>query len=322
MNFERSEEIDQLATALAVAQGVLHGAVKDSINPAFGAARKYADLSSCWDACRKPLSDNGLAVMQAVSATGPAVTVTTILTHKSGQFVSSSLTMTSEKSTPQGIGGAITYGRRYALCAMVGIAPEDDDGNEASGIDPKRGSKDRQQEVAQRKVTEMQPMAAAVSESRAEAEKSMVPPKKKDTPTTTNFSFLEMCAACKKVIGEPFYYRILQQAGFEKSNQVLLEGEQKAVIKALSVAKRMVDAAGHGEILPKVTEGIFELFPEAARAAVFVEMRNKLAAVCGGMDNATDEFESARAGCFGGTQWDFYKALSQKIEYYSKQGVA
>lgn len=127
---QTSADIGTLAGALAKAQGEMEGAAKGNVNPHFKS--KYADLASVWDACRGPLSKNGLAVLQPVSAEGPKVTVTTILAHSSGQWVRESLTMTAQKNDPQGVGSAITYGRRYGLASMVGIAPEDDDGNAAS----------------------------------------------------------------------------------------------------------------------------------------------------------------------------------------------
>lgn len=130
----RSDSIAALAAALAKAQGEMEGAAKANINPHFKS--KYADLASVWDACRVPLSKHGLSVLQPVSADGPRVTVTTILAHSSGEFISESLTMTAAQNTPQGVGSTITYGRRYGLASMVGIAPEDDDGNAASQPSP------------------------------------------------------------------------------------------------------------------------------------------------------------------------------------------
>lgn len=126
----RSESIAALAAALSKAQGEIAGASKDKTNPHFKA--KYADLASVWDACRSALSKNGLAVMQPASANGPSVTVTTILAHTSGEWIEGELTMTALQNTPQGIGSCLTYARRYALASMVGVAPEDDDANEAS----------------------------------------------------------------------------------------------------------------------------------------------------------------------------------------------
>lgn len=141
-----SPSLAQLGTALALAQQEIEGASKDSENPFFRA--RYADLASVWEACRKPLSKNGLAVLQPVSANGSErVTVTTILLHQSGEWIASDLTMTAygrrktgddssesiPMGTPQSLGSAITYARRYGLAAMVGVAPEDDDGEGAEG---------------------------------------------------------------------------------------------------------------------------------------------------------------------------------------------
>ena len=127
---KKSDSINELAAALSKAQASMEGASKDSVNPHFKA--KYADLGNCWEACRKALTDNGLGIIQIPSAEGANVTVTTLLTHSSGQFIEGSLSMIAQKNTPQGVGSCITYARRYALSAFVGIAPEDDDGQAAS----------------------------------------------------------------------------------------------------------------------------------------------------------------------------------------------
>ena len=127
----RSESIAKIAEALAKAQGAIKGASKDSRNPHFG--NKYADLSSVWDACREALTANGIAVVQAPAAEGQKVTVTTLLSHVSGEWMESDLCVSAQQATAQGVGSAITYARRYALAAMAGVAPEDDDGEAASG---------------------------------------------------------------------------------------------------------------------------------------------------------------------------------------------
>lgn len=129
----KSESIKELATALAKAQGSITGALKDSKNPFFKS--QYADLASCWDAAREHLSSNGLAVIQTTSAGIDGVTVTTMLCHSSGEWVQDSLTLTPKDESPQAVGSCITYGRRYSLAAIVGIAQVDDDGNAASGKD-------------------------------------------------------------------------------------------------------------------------------------------------------------------------------------------
>lgn len=128
---DTSEQIDAIAAALSKAQAVIEGASKDKTNPAFRS--KYADLASVYDACRDALAANGLAVVQvAESATGETVTINTRLLHASGQWIGGSLTMRPVKADPQGMGSAITYARRYALASIVGVCPEDDDGNAAS----------------------------------------------------------------------------------------------------------------------------------------------------------------------------------------------
>ena len=148
---ERSEQIDQLATALAAAQGEIENALKDSSNPFFKSA--YADLASVWNAVREPLSKNGLAVIQLPSAAGSSVTITTILSHKSGQFISSDLTMTAREETPQAIGSCITYARRYALQSVAGVAPEDDDAEGAEGRKfTRRNTPEQQTNLAQHRV--------------------------------------------------------------------------------------------------------------------------------------------------------------------------
>ena len=125
-----STEIGALATALSKAQKTMKGAQKDSTNPHFKS--KYADLASVWDAARDALTANALSVVQGASADGANVTVTTLLLHESGQWVKDSLTAQARDAGPQSVGSCITYGRRYGLSAMVGIAPEDDDAEQAT----------------------------------------------------------------------------------------------------------------------------------------------------------------------------------------------
>ena len=132
---QTSPTIRKLAEALAAAQGAMKGAVKDANNPFFKS--KYADLASCWEACRGPLASHGLSVIQGVSAEGAKITVTTLLAHSSGEWVQDAITLEAKDDSPQSIGSAATYGRRYGLSAAVGIAPEDDDGNASQPESPR-----------------------------------------------------------------------------------------------------------------------------------------------------------------------------------------
>lgn len=128
---QTSEQINEIATALAKAQGEITGALKDSANPFFKS--KYADLASCWDACRAPLSANGLSIVQITGFTDSLMVLTTRLMHASGQWIESHIPVKPKDESPQAMGSALTYARRYALTAMVGVAQVDDDGNAASG---------------------------------------------------------------------------------------------------------------------------------------------------------------------------------------------
>jgi hypothetical protein len=129
----KSDTISELAKALCKAQGAIQPAIKDAENPFFHST--YADLSSVWEVARKPLADNGLSVSQLPGeCRDNKILLKTILMHESGEFLSSTLEMPYLKSDPQAIGSAITYARRYALAAIVGIvADEDDDANKAAG---------------------------------------------------------------------------------------------------------------------------------------------------------------------------------------------
>lgn len=132
---DESPTLAALAAALAKAQGQMKAAAKDADNKHFGS--RYADLASIWEACREPLSANGLAVLQPVSTTDEGVVLTTILIHSSGEFIRTRALFPIAQRTPHAIGSAITYARRYALASLVGVAPaEDDDGNAAAKAAP------------------------------------------------------------------------------------------------------------------------------------------------------------------------------------------
>jgi hypothetical protein len=140
----QSESIANLAKALSTVQGKLTHAKKDSANPFFKS--KYADLESVWDACRDLLVSNGLAVAQFPGTTLnvellgeipiTTMSLTTILTHSSGEYISQEMSVPLHKLDAQGAGSALTYMRRYALAAVVGVVQADDDGNAASSPKP------------------------------------------------------------------------------------------------------------------------------------------------------------------------------------------
>lgn len=128
-----SDTLGKLADALAKAQGMMENAAKDKDNPFFKSS--YADLASVWDACRIPLSKNGLSVVQSLSMVESRLLLTSKLIHSSGEWIDSIVPIQPVKPDPQSTGSAITYMRRFSLSALVGIAAAevDDDGNQASG---------------------------------------------------------------------------------------------------------------------------------------------------------------------------------------------
>jgi len=126
----QSVEIGKIAKSLAQAQGQMSGVKKNQVNPFH--KNQYADLNSCLDACRELLSKNEIALIQTNEICTDGVIVVTKLVHSSGQWFSGKLFIPLTKKDAQGVGSAITYGRRYALTSMVGIAQADDDGNSIS----------------------------------------------------------------------------------------------------------------------------------------------------------------------------------------------
>lgn len=161
----KSETINELAAALAKAQGIMESAAKDTVNPFFKS--RYADLAAVWEVARKPLSDNALALTQHPSTDGNIVTVETALCHASGQWMASQLTMLAKDASPQAIGSCITYARRYALASVLGIASEDDDdGNSAQ---PKQGNRVEATPAPKASPKPGKPLTMATTTTRAAA---------------------------------------------------------------------------------------------------------------------------------------------------------
>lgn len=124
-----SESITTIAGVLPKAQAEIKSAVKDATNPHFKS--RYADLTSVIDACKAALNKHGITFLQPVRGGENGVIVETVLLHTSGEWISDELELPVSKNDAQGVGSAITYGRRYGLQSMVGIPAEDDDGNAA-----------------------------------------------------------------------------------------------------------------------------------------------------------------------------------------------
>jgi hypothetical protein len=137
-----SEQINEIAGALAKAQAELKNPAKTAENPHF--RNKYADLASGLDTIKPVLSQHGLAFAQMTYVEGDMMLLETRLMHAgSGQWLKSVYPVGRFPMKHQEVGSAITYARRYSGFALVGIAgaDDDDDGNEAQKADMRAPAK-------------------------------------------------------------------------------------------------------------------------------------------------------------------------------------
>lgn len=134
-----SDSLAHIAPALGKVQGELKAIQKDSVNPHF--KNSYASLDTIIETVRPVLTKHGLSLVQGATESFQAeegrpmaINVQTMLIHSSGEWIQNSAIIPLAKADPQGAGGALTYGRRYSVAALLALATEeDDDGNTASG---------------------------------------------------------------------------------------------------------------------------------------------------------------------------------------------
>ena len=168
----QSENIGELAAALAKAQAEVGTVTKDSANPFFKS--NYASLAAVWEATRPILSKHQLSVVQMPSSDERGYYVETQLMHSSGQWIRSRTYMKPAKEDPQGIGSLISYARRYALQAVTMICPDDDDGEAAMG------------RTAHQKPAEASKPVAKVETPKAKAAKPTEPAKETEEKSKFN----------------------------------------------------------------------------------------------------------------------------------------
>lgn len=124
---EMSESLTEIGVALSKFQGEVNNVSKDKS----GYGYKYADLAQILDVVRPLLAKHGLSVIQMPGKSDSGVTVSTMVLHTSGQWIKSETELpmdsAAKMSAAQAAGSVITYARRYALAAALGIAQEDDD---------------------------------------------------------------------------------------------------------------------------------------------------------------------------------------------------
>ena len=173
-----SETINELATALSVAQGELQDADKASE----GYGHKYADLAQVLQIARPILSKHGLSVVQLPHNEDGGIALTTRLMHKSGEWLEETLVMPAEKSKnlslAQDIGKIITYSRRYMLTALVGITQEDSDAKKNGEV--VRVEMPRREIVDSEAAKTLKAAAADGVESLADTWKTLTPAERKD----------------------------------------------------------------------------------------------------------------------------------------------
>jgi len=134
---QTSPEITKICAAIVAAKAELENVAFDAANPHFKS--KYASLAGTIEATTPTLAKHGLAVIQLpTSQSSDVLTLKTMLLHTSGEYIASEYSMKPQQATPQGLGSAITYARRYALMAVLGISSfaDDDDGNAATARTP------------------------------------------------------------------------------------------------------------------------------------------------------------------------------------------
>ena len=126
-----SEQINEISKAMSIAQGQIQPASKDSTNPHFRS--KFSSLAAVWDVIREPLANNGLSVWQDITNHEKGISVETKIVHISGQWVEfGPLVMPVKSHDPQSYGSCSSYGKRYALCAALGVVSSDDDDGETA----------------------------------------------------------------------------------------------------------------------------------------------------------------------------------------------
>lgn len=150
---EQTGNRKEIIAAFLAAQKEIGPATKNAQNPFFKS--QYADLEQIWNVCKEALHRNGLCVLQPIISAGGKIELWTVLAHTSGQTIEGTFPIVTERAiavtdksgdntwsvvplTAQEIGSSITYARRYALAAMLGIVTSDDDGEHSVGRQPER----------------------------------------------------------------------------------------------------------------------------------------------------------------------------------------
>ena len=202
---EKCESIKEIATALAKFQGEVKNTSNSKtviVKTKTGATYtyKYSPLDEVLGMVRPLLSTNGLSMVQSPSNDNGTITLTTVFMHNSGEWLEfPPLQLKAEANTPQGIGSAITYARRYVLSAVLGISSEDDnDANvndhsittgESKQSTPPKGT------LSEGQIKRLYAIGNSRDVDRAAIDKSVVTQyKKNDAKDLTKAEYDELCS--------------------------------------------------------------------------------------------------------------------------------
>lgn len=268
MELNFSTPAGDIFAALAKAQGTYVAAKKDKQNPFFKSS--YADLSSVMRACVPSLSENGICVTQLPMPSRDHAVVKTILGHASGQWISCvvKLPLVGKKDA-QGVGGGLTYARRYGLSAVAGVPQEDDDANYASnrqgngrqarpasrgrasggGSQGAQGNQRQNRPPSSPQATRTPPPKQAVKQNRTKGRAPSAPsdtapkPTRNDTHQAAFNALATVCVALKKVVGECDRIGRLRTAVAVLDEKAFVDGPEALVNLTAALEKELLDVA-------------------------------------------------------------------------------
>ncbi len=216
---ERSEELNELAAALAQVQGSLPAVIKSQTAKLKGETKagkfyeysySYASLDAVWDSCRKLLSENNLAIIQVPDEKEGQLQLETMLIHASGQWLTSTLPLITTPD-PQKLGSQITYFRRYALSAMLGIVTDEDmDGQQTPSGQQASQSSSRPSPPTQQPQPPQQPSTAKPS---PKDDKAPSTPTDKTDLSQETAAFLTECGSLFDALPAEQQTRLLAKYG-------------------------------------------------------------------------------------------------------------
>lgn len=199
----KSESIKNLAVALAKFQEEVKNPPKSADNPFYKS--KYTTLDVIVDTVKPLLAKQGLSYIQSPGGDGEKISITTLIMHTSGEWIETDpLVLKADKANAQGAGSAITYARRYALAAALGVASdEDDDGNVASGNKKTQNNEDSQQStgnnLTEGQIKRLYAIAYSAGYNKTNADKQIMKAYNVKPELMTKEQYEDVCNGFEKV---------------------------------------------------------------------------------------------------------------------------